>query len=100
MDKKREISNKFVNNLFSKKKIDDVDDKMEDNLSILLESEDYLNLNREFKDVSLKLMSTLDSEQRKILEEYQRLELDITSYQNGLAYYLGCKTMIDVSKLK
>lgn len=100
MGKKEGISKTFVNNLFSKEKIDDIDEKMEANLTTLLESDDYLKLNREFRDVSLKIMSTLNPEQRKILNEYQRLEMEITSYQNCLAYYLGCKTMIDVDKLK
>lgn len=100
MEKEREISKIFGNNLFSKDKVDEIDEKMEANLTTLLESDDYVKLNREFRDISLKMMSTLDLEQRKILNEYQRLEMEITSYQNCLAYYLGCKTMIDVSKLK
>lgn len=98
MENKEEISMSVVNDLFSKENIDNIDEKMGANLMTLLESEDYLKLNREFKDMSLKLISALNPEQRKILNEYQRLEIEITSYQNCLAYYLGCKKVIDIDK--
>lgn len=98
MEKEEKLSMSLENDLFSKEKIDNIDEKMGANIMTLLESEDYLKLNREFKDMSLKLISILNPEQRKVLNEYQRLEIEITSYQNCLAYYLGCKKVIDVNK--
>ena len=50
--------------------------------------------------MTLKLDSSLTSKQRKLLTEYQGLELEITTYQNCLAYYLGCKATIENDKLK
>lgn len=95
--KKEEI---FENELFSKEEIDSIDNKIELNLGALLESNEYIELNRKFKEISLKLGRNLNDEQRKILYEYQKIEIEITSYQNCLAYYLGCKAIIDIDKLK
>lgn len=95
--KKEEI---LENELFSKEEIDSIDNKIELNLGALLESNEYIELNRKFKEISLKLGRNLNDEQRNILYEYQKIEIEITSYQNCLAYYLGCKAAIDINKLK
>ncbi len=100
MSKKHQISNLFENQLFGIADIDYVNGKIESNLQTLLTSTEFLDLSRKFKDINLKLTSTLNSNQRKIFNEYTGLELEISSYQNCLAYYLGCKTMLDTDKLK
>lgn len=100
MDKKEKIATTFENDLFSQEDIDCIDEKMENNLAILLESKEYIEINKKFHEITLKLNSSLTSEQRKLLTEYQGLELEITTYQNCLAYYLGCKAVIENGKLK
>lgn len=74
---------------FNKKNIDLVDDKIELFISKLLDNEDYIEINRKFSKLTIELTSTLNSDQLKILREYQNAELQITSYQTALAYYLG-----------
>lgn len=100
MDKKEQISKQFENELFGITDMDHVEEKMEINLPVLLEVKEYLEINKQFKDMNLKLISTFSSEQRKLFNEYMGLELEISAYQNCLAYYLGCKTLIDTDKLK
>lgn len=100
MNKKQQISNEFQNELFGIADIDYVNGKIEANLSTLLTSKDFLELSKKFKDINLKLASTFNSNQRKIFNEYTGLELEISSYHNCLAYYLGFKTMLDTEKLK
>lgn len=100
MDKKEKIANTFQNDLFSQEDIDCIDEKTENNLAILLESKEYIEINKKFHKITLKLDSSLTSEQRKLLTEYQGLELEITTYQNCLAYYLGCKAVIENGELK
>ena len=39
--------------------------------------------------LELELNSSLSENQLNILRNYQRIDLQITSYQNSLAYYLG-----------
>ncbi len=48
--------------------------------------------------LELELTSNLSEGQRKVLREYQRVDLQITSYQNSLAYYLGLKN--NIKKIK
>lgn len=100
MSKKEQISNLLKTELFDIGDIDYINEKMEANLSILLTSKEYVDLNKKFKSINLKLASTLDSNQRKNFKEYTELELEISSYENCLAYYLGCKAMLDTDKLK
>lgn len=100
MSKKEQISNLLKTELFDIRDIDYINEKMEANLSILLTAKEYVELNKKLKSINLKLTSTLDSNQRKIFKEYTELELEISSYENCLAYYLGCKSMLDTDKLK
>lgn len=100
MSKKEQISNLLKTELFDIKDIDYINEKMEANLSILLTSEEYVELNKKFKSINLKLASTLNPNQRRNFKEYTELELEISSYENCLAYYLGCKAMLDTDKLK
>ena len=99
-NKKVDFSSYFENDLFNQADVDLVEEKMENNLAILLESKEYIEINKKFHEMTLKLDSSLTSKQRKLLTEYQGLELEITTYQNCLAYYLGCKATIENDKLK
>lgn len=85
----KENSKNFDLNWFNKNNICLVDDKIEVYLSNLLDINEYLELNRKFQKLTLELTSTLKPVQRKLLMEYQNIELQISSYQNSLAYYLG-----------
>lgn len=100
MDNINNILSKIDNDLFSQTDIDLIDEKMEENLTILLDSKEYVKINKQFNNINLKLTSTLTPQQRELLNEYQGLELEITSYQNCLAYYIGLKTKNEVEKLK
>ena len=100
MSKKEQISNLLKTELFDIRDIDYINEKMEANLSILLTEKEYIELNKKLKSINLELTSTLDSNQQKIFKEYTELELEISSYENCLAYYLGCKAMLDTDKLK
>lgn len=100
MSKKEQISNLLKTELFDIRDIDYINEKMEANLSILLTEKEYIELNKKLKSINLELTSTLDSNQQKIFKEYTELELEISSYENCLAYYLGCKSMLDTDKLK
>jgi hypothetical protein len=88
-------NNKNGNNFdlawFSKENIDLIDDKIELDICKLLDIDDYLEINRKFNEVTLKLTSSLTSEQLSLLHEYQHLDLEISSYLQALAYYLGLK---------
>lgn len=74
---------------FSQENMDFVDDEIEIYISKLLDIDDYVKINHELQQLTLKLTSSLTSEQRTLLESYQNVELQISSYQNSLAYYLG-----------
>lgn len=100
MSKKEQISNLLKTELFDIRDIDYINEKMEANLSILLTEKEYIELNKKLKSINLELTSTLDSNQQKIFKEYTELELEISSYENCLAYYLGCKSMLNTDKLK
>jgi len=81
-DKKENVKH-FNLKWFNKKNIDLVDDKIEVYISNLLDIDEYIEINRK------ELTSILNLEQRRLLREYQKVEMEITSYQNSLAYYLG-----------
>ena len=100
MDKREQIDMTFENDLFSQEDVDNINEKVENNICKLLDIQDYLQINKKFHEITLQLTSSLSSNQRKLLNEYQGLELEITSYQNCLAYYLGCKAVIENNKLK
>lgn len=74
---------------FNKKNIDLVDDKFEIHFSNLLDIDEYLKLNRELQKMESKLHASLSPEQRKIMKEYESIELSISSYHTALGYYLG-----------
>ena len=76
---------------FTDENIDLVDNQIELYMSSLLDINDYIQLNHNLQQLILELTSNLPENQRKILKEYQKVELQITSYQNSLAYYLGLR---------
>lgn len=76
---------------FNKENIDLVDDRIEQEITNLLDIEEYLELNRKLSKLDLELINSLNLEQKELLRSYQKIELEISSYQNGLAYYLGLK---------
>ena len=99
MNINKEISSSNVNlSWFNKENMDLVDDKIEQNITNLLDIEEYLELNRKLSKLDLELIKILNSEQKEVLRSYQKIELEISSYQNCLAYYLGlkeCKSIND-----
>lgn len=69
--------------------MDMVDDSIEEHISDLLDIKDYIELNRKFNKLTLELTSNFSSEERQKFYEYQRIDLELCSYQNSLAYYLA-----------
>lgn len=100
MNKKKNISSKIDNDLFSQIDIDFVDEKFEQNLPLLLQYGKYIEIDKKLAKINLELVSSLNEKQRELLRKYQNLSLDATSYQNCLAYYIGLKTKNEVEKLK
>lgn len=84
-----DIADCFDLNWFNQQNIDLVDNKIEVYISKLLDIDDYVKINRELQQLILKLTSSLTSEQIALLRDYQNVELQVSSYQNSLAYYLG-----------
>ena len=66
-----------------------VDDKVEENINDLLDIEEYIILNRKLQKLTVELISNLDIEQIHKFREYQQIELELSSYQNSLAYYIA-----------
>lgn len=87
LEKKKKINLKWFND----NNIDLVECKMENYISELLKLEEYANLDRELHSVNLELLSTLNDEQLKILRKKENIELQLSSFDTYLAYYLGLK---------
>ena len=81
-------SNKINLNWFNKNNIGMVDDTVEEHINDLLDIKDYVELNRKFNQLTLELTSNFSSEERQKFYEYQRIDLELSSYQNSLAYYI------------
>lgn len=82
-------SNKINLNWFNKNNIDMVDDKVEEHINDLLDIKDYIELNRKFNKLTLELTSNFSSEERQKFYEYQKIDLELSSYQSSLAYYIA-----------
>ena len=82
-------SNKINLNWFNKNNIGMVDDTVEEHINDLLDIKDYVELNRKFNQLTLELTSNFSSEERQKFYEYQRIDLELSSYQNSLAYYIA-----------
>lgn len=82
-------SNKINLNWFNKNNIGMVDDRVEEHINDLLDIKDYVELNRKFNQLTLELTSNFSSEERQKFYEYQRIDLELSSYQNSLAYYIA-----------
>ena len=75
-DKKENVKH-FNLKWFNKKNIDLVDDKIEVYISNLLDIDEYIEINRKFQKITLELTSILNLEQRRLLREYQKVEMEI-----------------------
>lgn len=82
-------SNKINLNWFNKNNIGMVDDTVEEHINDLLDIKDYVELNRKFNQLTLELTSNFSSEERQKFYEYQRIDLELSSYQSSLAYYIA-----------
>ena len=82
-------SNKINLNWFNKNNIGMVDDTVEEHINDLLDIKDYVELNRKFNQLTLELTSNFSSEERQKFYEYQRIDLELSSYQNSLPYYIA-----------
>lgn len=74
-DKKENVKH-FNLKWFNKKNIDLVDDKIEVYISNLLDIDEYIEINRKFQKITLELTSILNLEQRRLLREYQKVEME------------------------
>ena len=73
-------SNKINLNWFNKNNIGMVDDTVEEHINDLLDIKDYVELNRKFNQLTLELTSNFSSEERQKFYEYQRIDLELSSY--------------------
>lgn len=78
--------------LFQKEKIDAIEDTLESNLEILFNVNEYAEISKNFSELNLELLSSLDENQRSLFHTYQNISLSLNTYQNALAYYLGANT--------
>ncbi len=100
MINKKEISKNFEDYLFSELDLDYVWEKVDNNLPTLLGITGYLENEQKLTKINKQLLSSLNEEQRKLLNEYKKTAVDSMTYQYCLAYYLGQKSIIELDKLK
>jgi len=79
----------FETKWLEEENIDFIEDKIETNLEKLFQHEKYAEISETFSALNLKLLSSLDENQRNLFHSYQNIALKLNSYQNTLAYYLG-----------
>lgn len=95
-----DFSNDFSDNLFSQSDIDLIDEKVENNMAILLANNDYMDIDDELEDLNFKLTNMLDDSQLKILKEYLYTENKAKTYENCLAYYIGLQAGKNINRIK
>lgn len=100
MSKEKLVSEHFENYLFSQLDLDYVWEKIDNNLPTLLGITGYLENEQKLTKINKLLVSTLNEDQRKLLNEYKKTSVDSMVYQYCLAYYLGQKAKIESDKLK
>ena len=79
----------FDSQLFDQVDVDIVSEKMENNISILLASKDYRDIDEKLLDLKMKLNSLLGESGQELFDQYIAVNSESISYQNCLAYYLG-----------
>ena len=82
-------SSKINLNWFNENNTDMVEGIVEEHINDLLDIKDYIELNRKFNQLTLELTSNFTSEERQKFYEYQRIDLELSSYQSSLAYYIA-----------
>lgn len=100
MIKSEEVSKYFENYLFSEIDLDYVWEKVDNNLATLLGITEYLDNEQKLTRLNKELVSSLNEQQRKILNEYKKTAIASRNYEYCLAYYLGQKSIIEANKLK
>ena len=100
MIKSEEVSKYFENYLFSEIDLDYVWEKVDNNLATLLGVTEYLDNEQKLTRLNKELVSSLNEQQRKILNEYKKTAVASRNYEYCLAYYLGQKSIIEANKLK
>ena len=76
---------------FQQDNLDFIEDIIESNLEKLFEIKEYSDISQQFSELNLKLLSSLNEQQRSLFQDYQNVNLTLNSYQNAFAYYLGNK---------
>jgi len=76
---------------FQQENLDFIEDIIESNLEKLFEIKEYSNISKNFSEINLNLLSSLNETQRILFHDYQNATLTLNSYQNAFAYYLGSK---------
>lgn len=90
----------FDSQLFDQVDVDIVNEKMENNISILFANQHYMDIDEELLDLKMKLNSLLGETEQKLFDKYIVMNSKSITYQNCLAYYLGLKTGISINKLE
>lgn len=99
-NEKVDFSSYFENDLFSQEEVDLIEEKMENNMPILLGRDNYIDIDNKISEANVKLTKLLNEKELKIFKDYQSASINATSYQNCLAYYLGVQAGINSNKLK
>lgn len=103
MEEKSKKVKKFStldNELFCQADVDIISEKVENNMSILLSNDNYIDIDDKLLDLNVKLSLSLKGKDLKLFREYIDASLEAASYQNCLSYYLGLKSGINISELK
>lgn len=99
-NEKVDFSSYFENDLFSQSDVDLVEEKMESNMSILLEHQNYIDIDNKISETNVKLSKLLNEKELQLFNDYQSSSINATAYQNCLAYYIGVLAGMNSKKLK
>jgi len=92
--------NNFSSDLFNQSDIDLINEKVENNMAILLGNNNYMDIDDELEDLNFKLTNMLDDSQLKILEKFLYTKNRAKEYENCLAYYIGLQAGKNINKMK
>ena len=93
------LTNLTYNNLFDGINLNYINKIMNNNIDVLECEENYNNINSKTSNILIKLLSTLNANQKKLLQDYLSLQHENILFQNALAYYLGIGTINKINKL-
>lgn len=86
--------------LFAEDRIELINEKVDNNFLCLNKIKKYRDFDEKQTDLFEKLNVLLDSDVLELLNDYIDASAICRDYERSLAYYLGCKAIMDIGKLK